>query len=54
MAHIIINPEDRDALENLVLYYRHHTVEQMYLQHPFFLIDDMERLLNYIGDLLEV
>lgn len=52
--NINILPEDRDSLENLVLYYRRLGVEQMYLQHPYFLIDDMEKLLNYIGDLLEV
>lgn len=54
MATYTINPEDREALENLILYYRRLGVEQMYLQHPYFLIDDMERLLKYISDLLEV
>lgn len=52
--NINITPEDHEALENLVFYYRRIGVEQMYLQHPYFLIDDMEKLLNYIGDMLEV
>lgn len=49
-----IDFETKEQLENMVFYYRHHGVEQMYLKHPYFLIDDMEKILEIIGDLLEV
>lgn len=49
-----IDFDTKEQLENMIFYYRRHGVEQMYLQHPYFLIDDMEKLLEIISDALEV
>ena len=49
-----MDQEEKENLENLVFYYRNHGVENIMLSHPYFLVDDMEKILEFISNLLEV
>lgn len=49
-----INTEEREKLENMIFYYKHHGVENMIKSHPSFVVDDFEKILEIISKILEV
>lgn len=49
-----LDQETIERLEAYVYYYRNHGVENIMISHKYFLVDDMEKILEIIGDMLEI
>lgn len=49
-----LDPETVERLEAYVYYYRNHGVENILISHKYFLVDDMEKILDIITDMLEI
>lgn len=54
IKNITVTAATADRLENLVYYYRHHTVEKIQERHPGFIVDDFEQVLKILSIVLDV
>lgn len=51
---ITITPENTETLENMISYYRVHTVEKIQEKYPGFVTEDFEKVLAILEKVLEV
>ena len=50
---IALTNEDAEILENMISYYRVHTIEKIQEKHPGFVVDDFEKVLSILEKVLE-
>ena len=54
IKNIPVTAATAERLENLVCYYRHHTVEKIQDKHPEFVIDDFEQVLKILEIVMNI
>lgn len=52
--NVTIKPEDAEMIENMILYYEHHGVENMNNKRPAFVIEDFNKILETLKNIMEV
>lgn len=53
MNDLKITPADLETVENMILYYDHHGVENINEKHPGWLEDDFSKLLAILNTITE-
>ena len=52
--NVTIKPEDAEMIENMILYYEYHGIGNMIENHPQFVNQDFNKILETLKNILEV
>lgn len=52
--NVTIKPEDAEMIKNMIFYYDRHGIGNMIKNHPHFVIEDFEKILETLKNIMEV